>query len=125
MRRRDDFLYTCFIGQGEVPQHENGLGRFHSPCRLHYIKNPAGGNDASAGLAFSSNGAGTLTVVQESSPGKFEVAEIVTTQKGARIMTIDPTTHLIYLPTAKFEKRSSFSKHANQAGSSFQQKGIF
>ncbi len=54
------------------------------------------------GLAFSANGDGTLTVVRESSPGKFEVAGTVTTQAGARTMAIDPKTHNIYLPTAEF-----------------------
>ncbi|MGC9971987.1 MAG: YncE family protein [Bryobacteraceae bacterium] len=60
------------------------------------------GFDAGTGLAFSSNGEGTLTVVRESSPGKFEVAETVTTQRGARTMALDPKTHNIYLPTAEF-----------------------
>lgn len=60
------------------------------------------GFDPGTGLAFSSNGDGTLTVVREPSPGKFEVAEIVTTERGARTMAIDPKTHNIYLPTAKF-----------------------
>lgn len=59
--------------------------------------------DAATGLAFSANGEGTLTVVRQSSPGKFEVAETVPTQSGARTMTIDPKTHYIYLPTAQFE----------------------
>jgi DNA-binding beta-propeller fold protein YncE len=60
------------------------------------------GFDHGLGLAFSSNGDGTLTVVRESSPGKFEVAETVATQIGARTMAIDPKTHNIYLPTAEF-----------------------
>jgi DNA-binding beta-propeller fold protein YncE len=60
------------------------------------------GFDPEMRLAFSSNGEGTLTVVRESSPGKFEVAETVTTQRGARTMTIDRKTHNIYLPTAQF-----------------------
>jgi YVTN family beta-propeller protein len=60
------------------------------------------GFDPSAGLAFSSNGEGSLTVVRESSPGTFEVAETVPTQRGARTMAIDPQTHNIYLPTAEF-----------------------
>lgn len=61
-----------------------------------------GGFDPGTGLAFSSNGEGTLTVVKESSPGKFDVSETVTTQRGARTMAIDPKTHRIYLPTAEF-----------------------
>ncbi len=60
------------------------------------------GFDSEARLAFSSNGDGTLTVVREASPGKFEVAETVTTQRGSRTMAIDPKTHNIYLPAAVF-----------------------
>jgi YVTN family beta-propeller protein len=65
--------------------------------------------DPETGLAFSSNGEGTLTVVRESSPGKFEVAETVATQSGARTMTIDPKTHNIYLPTALYTTPSEGS----------------
>jgi hypothetical protein len=60
------------------------------------------GFDPRTGLAFSSNGDGTLTVVRESFPGKFEVAEVVTTEPRARTMAIDSKTHNIYVPTAKF-----------------------
>lgn len=60
------------------------------------------GYDPGAGFAFSSNGEGTLTVARESSPGKFEVAETVTTEPGARTMAVDLKTHRIYLPTARF-----------------------
>jgi hypothetical protein len=60
------------------------------------------GFDAGTGLAFSSNGEGTLTVVRETSAGKFEVAETVTTQRGARTMALDPKTHNVYLSTAEF-----------------------
>jgi DNA-binding beta-propeller fold protein YncE len=62
----------------------------------------ANGFDPELGLAFSANGDGTLTVVRESSPGKFEVLETVPTQVGARTMALDPKTHNIYLPTAEF-----------------------
>jgi len=60
------------------------------------------GFDRGTGLAFSSNGDGTLTVVREASPRTFEVAEMVTTQRGSRTMAIDPKTHYIYLPAAQF-----------------------
>jgi DNA-binding beta-propeller fold protein YncE len=60
------------------------------------------GFDAGTGLAFSSNGDGTLSVVREASPGKFEVLETVTTQPGSRTMAIDPKSHYIYLPAAHF-----------------------
>jgi len=60
------------------------------------------GFDAETGLIFCSNGEGTLTVIKQSSPGRFEVVETVPTQSGARTMTIDPTTHNVFLPTAQF-----------------------
>ena len=58
--------------------------------------------DPATGLAFSSNGDGTLTVARESSPGKFEVVQTVATERGARTMTLDSKTHNIYLATARF-----------------------
>jgi len=57
--------------------------------------------DAETGLAFSSNGDGTLTVVRETSPGKFD-AETVPTQRSARTMAIDIKTKKIYMPVAEF-----------------------
>jgi DNA-binding beta-propeller fold protein YncE len=59
------------------------------------------GFDAGNGLAFSSNGDGTLTVVREAS-SQYEVAGNVQTQRGARTMTVDAKTHKIYLPAAQF-----------------------
>jgi YVTN family beta-propeller protein len=62
----------------------------------------AAGFDPETDLAFSSNGEGTLTIVHEDSPEKFSVVENVTTQRGARTMTLDPKTHRIFLVTAEF-----------------------
>ena len=53
--------------------------------------------DPETNLAFSSNGKGTLTVVQETSPTEFKVVDNVTTAKGLRTMALDPTTHKVYL----------------------------
>jgi DNA-binding beta-propeller fold protein YncE len=72
------------------------------------------GFDAGTGLAFSSNGDGTLTVVRESSPGKFEVIESVTTQRGSRTMAIDTKTHNIYLPAAQFSQPEKSSQAATK-----------
>ena len=58
--------------------------------------------DPENGMAFSSNGEGTLTVIQEDSPDKYSVLENVVTQKGARTMALDLKTHRIYLATAEF-----------------------
>jgi hypothetical protein len=60
------------------------------------------GFDPETGLAFSSNGVGTLTVIHEDTPDKFTVVENVPTQRGARTMTIDPQTHRIFMVTAEF-----------------------
>lgn len=61
------------------------------------------GFDAEYGVAFASCGAsGTLTVVKEISPDKFEVLDNVATVKGARTMAVDEKTHHIFLPTAQF-----------------------
>ena len=58
--------------------------------------------DAGTGMAFSSNGDGTLTVVHEDAPDKFTEVGTVQTVVGARTMALDPDTHTIYLVTAKF-----------------------
>ncbi len=59
--------------------------------------------DPLTGLAFSSNGKGTLTVIREDNPNQFRVIETVITQPGARTMALDSQTHRIFLATAKFE----------------------
>jgi len=59
--------------------------------------------DSTYGLAFSSNGEGTLTVVREVTRDSFVVAGTAATQRGARTIALDPRTHRIYLPTADFE----------------------
>lgn len=53
--------------------------------------------------AYSSNGEGTITVVQEENKDNFKVTETIKTQPGARTITVDKTTHKLYLPTAEFE----------------------
>jgi hypothetical protein len=59
------------------------------------------GFDAASGLAFSSNGEGTLTAVHEDSPTKFRPVSTVPTQRGARTMALDPRTHRIFTVTAE------------------------
>lgn len=65
-----------------------------------------GAFDASTQLAFSSCGDGTVTIAHEDAPGKLTVVQTLTTEPGARTMTIDPKTHDIYLPSAKFETQA-------------------
>ena len=52
--------------------------------------------------AYSSNGEGTVTVVEEVSADSFKVIETIPTQKGARTCALNALTHHIYLPTAEF-----------------------
>jgi hypothetical protein len=56
--------------------------------------------DPGTGYGFSSNGDGTLTVVQQTG-GKWNVLENIATERGARTIAIDEKTHRLYLPTAK------------------------
>ena len=52
--------------------------------------------------AYSSNGEGTMTVVQEINKDSFKVLENVKTEPGARTLACDVKSHHIYLPTAEF-----------------------
>ncbi|HWD41586.1 MAG TPA: YncE family protein [Fimbriimonas sp.] len=58
------------------------------------------GFDPGTGLAFSPNGRdGTVTIIGKD----FSVLQTVTTQRGARTMTLDPASHTLYLIAAKYE----------------------
>jgi DNA-binding beta-propeller fold protein YncE len=61
--------------------------------------------DQELGLAFSTNGEGTVTVVGESTPGHFDVVQTVTTEPGARTIALDPGAHVVYTATAKLGVR--------------------
>jgi hypothetical protein len=61
----------------------------------------AAGFDPGLGLAFSSNGEGTLTIVKLVN-GKYEAVDTVATERGARTMTVDPKLHLVYLLAAEY-----------------------
>ena len=56
--------------------------------------------DAELNLAFSSNGDGTVTIVRSGEPAEIAVVDTVSTQKGARTIVLDTTTHRLYLPAA-------------------------
>jgi YVTN family beta-propeller protein len=94
-------------------------GRLYSVCenKLMIVSDPAvgkvlataaigGGSDGIAfddGYAFSANGAdGTITMVGETSPGKFEPVATIQTQRGARTIAADQKAHKLYLPAAEF-----------------------
>jgi len=52
---------------------------------------------------YSSNGEGTMTVVQQENKDTYKVLENFPTQRGAKTITLNPRTHKIYLSTAEFE----------------------
>jgi YVTN family beta-propeller protein len=75
------------------------------------IANPAIGDGPDAArydsvrkLAFSSNGGGTLTIIDAGKDG-YPVLQNLATQRGARTMTLDEATGRIYLATAAFGER--------------------
>ena len=54
------------------------------------------------GYAFSANGRdGTITMVGETSPGKFEPVATIQTQFGARTIAADQKAHKLYLPATE------------------------
>jgi YVTN family beta-propeller protein len=54
------------------------------------------------GYAFSANGGdGTITMVAETSPGKFEPVATIQTTRGARTIAADQKAHKLYLPAAE------------------------
>jgi YVTN family beta-propeller protein len=62
--------------------------------------------DPETGIAFSSNGDGTLTLVKDDGTGNYTAVGNVPTQSGARTMALDTQTHNIYLVTAKGQRRN-------------------
>ncbi|HTA82074.1 MAG TPA: YncE family protein [Bacteroidia bacterium] len=66
--------------------------------------------DYNKNLVYSSNGEGTLTVVEEKDANTFTVLENVSTAKRARTCTVNSKTHHIYLPTAEFEPAPEATK---------------
>lgn len=58
--------------------------------------------DPSTGLAFASCGDGTVTVAHEDTPDKYTVVQTISTQRGARTMTLDTKNHNIYTVTSDF-----------------------
>jgi len=61
--------------------------------------------DAVLKRAYSSNGDGTITVVQEVNKDKFVVLENAVSQKSARTIAVNIKTHHLYLPAAEFNPK--------------------
>ncbi len=115
---------TWSLGKGEEPSGlaiDNKNHRLFSVCdnKLMIVLDAQSGNviaalpigenvdgaafDPETERAYSSNGEGTMTVIQGTNGKDYKVLENVATQKGARTITIDKKTHHLYLPTAEFE----------------------
>ncbi|MGI8950859.1 MAG: YncE family protein [Chitinophagaceae bacterium] len=60
--------------------------------------------DSTRNLIFSSNGDGTLTMIQEQSGNNYKVLDNIVTKRGARTCTVDQQTHQIFLPTAELDQ---------------------
>src|SRR5690348_2304502 len=60
--------------------------------------------DSGTQYAFASTGDGNITVVHEDSPTQFSVVENIATERGARTMALDPTTHNLFTVTAQIER---------------------
>src|SRR5438093_9304585 len=58
--------------------------------------------DPATGDVFAANADGTLTVIHEDSPDQFHVVENLQTALGGRNMGLDPTTHRVYVVSARF-----------------------
>ena len=58
--------------------------------------------DPALGIAYSSNGDGSLTVVKEDDADHFHVLENLPTQPGSRTMALDPHSHRLYFSAAQF-----------------------
>ena len=61
-----------------------------------------------------------MTVVKEKSANDFAVVENVPTKAGARTITIDETTHTLYMPTAEFEPNTPQGQRPTMIAGSFQ-----
>jgi DNA-binding beta-propeller fold protein YncE len=99
-------------------------GRLYSVCDngLMVVSDPAGGRvlgqapigrgpDGVAwmdGRAYSANGRdGTISVVAETAPDRFETVATLRTAPGARTVAADPALHLLFSPTADFRPQAA------------------
>jgi DNA-binding beta-propeller fold protein YncE len=61
--------------------------------------------DADLGLAITSNGEGSITVIKELSANEFKVLETVKTEPGARTITLDSKKHHVFVSSAQYGER--------------------
>ena len=61
--------------------------------------------DAQRKLVFSSQGDGTLSIIQAAAADSFKVQQTVATARGARTMALNTVDHQVYLVTAEFDEQ--------------------
>lgn len=71
--------------------------------------------DDATQLAFASCGDGSTTIAKEESPQKLAVVQTLQTEPRARTIALDPSTHRIYLPSARFKPPASSAPGATPA----------
>ncbi len=100
----DPAHHRLFLGCGNklmvMMDSESGKAVANVPIGDHVDANAF---DEKGQLAFSSTGEGIVTIAHEDAPDKLTVVQSLKTEPGAKTMTLDPTTHKIYLGAAKYE----------------------
>ena len=72
-------------------------------------------------IVFTSNGeSGTVTAIKETSADKYTILGNYTSKRGARTLTIDEKTGILYLPTADFEATNTQNGRPKMIPGSFQ-----
>jgi YVTN family beta-propeller protein len=58
--------------------------------------------DPETGNVFASNGEGMLTIIHRDASQKYAIEQNLPSMPGSKTMALDPSTHKIYIPSAKF-----------------------
>ncbi|RDS81392.1 YncE family protein [Dyella psychrodurans] len=73
----------------------------------------AAGYDARAGVVYSSNADGTLTVIRQDDADHYAVIANVATAKGARTLAVDEGTHHVYLAAPDVAEKGQGASQAS------------
>jgi DNA-binding beta-propeller fold protein YncE len=72
--------------------------------------------DADKKYIYASNGGdGTITVVKKENENSYKVVETIITQKGAKTIALNKSTHQLFLPTAEFEEKPNSTKESSHS----------
>jgi len=58
--------------------------------------------DSDIGIVYATNGDGTVTVVKQENENTYKVIETIQIQKKVKTITLNKTTHQLYVPTAEY-----------------------